>query len=183
MNPFVDWYPKPKWSVTLNGVNVGLYTHFHLNRTKADALIVLGNSMCWLGKGVAKWIRDEAGQDVEDTLRKQGPLSMSGVAVAGRGLLPLKNIIYVNVIDELNFSSKQFVLDGLAAGINKAKSLGAKSVMIADIADSLTHWTPEQAAELLKQTVMSQAQGLSCVKLACCGDAHSDAYRSVLKGV
>lgn len=182
MNPFVDWYPKPKWSASLNGVSVGLYTNDHLNRTKADALIVLGNSMCWLGKGAAKWVRDEAGQDVEEQLRGQAPLPMGGVAVAGRGLLPLKNTLYVNVIDDLNFSSKQAVLDGLAAGINKAKSLGAKSIMIADVADSLTHWTTEQAAELLKQTVLDHGQGLSCVKLVCCGDAKSEAYRLVLKG-
>ncbi len=182
MNPFEDWYPRPKWSTTLNSIRVQLYTNHHLNRTKADALVVLGNSMCWLGKGAAKWVRDEAGQDVEDALRLQAPLPMGGVAVAGRGLLPLKNILYVNVIDGMNFSSSQAVLDGLAAALNKAKELGAKSVMIVDVADSLVHWSIEQAAEILKQAVTANGQGLSCVKLACCGDAKSESYRSILQG-
>lgn len=182
MNPFTEWYPKPQWSVTLNGVRVELYPHYHIGRTKADALVILGNSMCWMGDGLAKWVRDEAGQMVEDELRKQAPLPVNGVAVAGRGLLPVKNIVYVNVIDSLNFTTLQTVVNSLVVGIDKAKSMGAKSILIVDITDNLSCWSAIQSAEALKYAVVSSSQGLSCVKLACCGGKNGDSYRVVLKG-
>ncbi len=167
MNPFRDYFPKPVSTVRIGKVTVELYVQSHLGRMQADALLLPTNRLAWMGQAVGKRVRDEAGNRVEAEARRQAPLEPAACAVTSGGLLPVKRMVHVNMLDPQLMCPPDLLVRALTAGLNRCGAEGAVSVVIPDYTDQLVRFTVHEAAAALRQALQQTPVGLRVVKVVC----------------
>lgn len=180
MNPFRDYFPKPVQTVRIGKVTVELYVQSHLGRLPADALLLPTNRLAWMGQAVGKRVRDEAGNRVEAEARQQAPLEPAGCAVTSGGLLPVKRIVHVNMLDAQHMCPPELLVRALSAGLDRCGAEGAAAVVIPDFTDQLVRFAARDAAVALGQALRQAPVGLRTVKVICADPARAIEWKTGL---
>lgn len=172
--------PKPLLRTQVGQCTVELYQVRYLRQLRADALIVPSNRLLWMGDRVAKRVRDEAGDMIEDEARRRAPLAPGGVVVTGGGMLRVRHIVHVNILNEFQIATRELLESGLDSTLTKCEELGCRQVLIPDFTNQLVGWEAADCARLLLSVVQRNAQRVKRVLIACWDAQHAEAYRQVV---
>ncbi|MER3473981.1 MAG: hypothetical protein C4335_08095 [Armatimonadota bacterium] len=176
------WTPTLLLRTQVESCTVELYQVRSLRQLRADALMVPSNRLLWMGARVAKRVRDEAGDLVEEEARRHAPLPPGGVVATGGGMLRVRLILHVNILNEFQIATQDLLTTALDNAFIACEQAGASRVLIPDFTDQLEGWSADRCAQVILGAIRRNARRVRQVLIACWEQEHADAYRQVLSG-
>lgn len=164
----------------VEGCTVELYQVRALRQLRADALIVPSNRLLWMGARVAKRVRDEAGDMVEEEARRHAPLPSGAAIRTSGGLLPVRHIVHANILNERQIATSEVLATALDNALQVCEQLSAKRILFPDFTDQLEGWSAADCAEVILSAIRRNARRIRQVLLACWDESNAEAYRQVL---
>lgn len=172
--------PKPVLRAQNGSCRVELYHIRSLRSLQADALVLPSNRLLWMGAGVSKRIRDEAGDMVEDEARRVAPLPPGESISTGGGMLRVRYIVHANVLNEQLIATPELLAGALDNALKRCEQLGARRVLFPDFTEQLVGWSPQECAEVILQAIARSNREFTAL-IACWNQQHVDAYRQVIE--
>ncbi|WP_457637711.1 macro domain-containing protein [Oceanithermus sp.] len=113
-----------------------------------DAIVNAANDRLILGSGVAGAIRVRGGPSIQEECNRHGPIRVGEAAVTGAGNLPVKYVIHAAVLGA-EPASYETVRRATRAALEKARSLGLKSVAFPLLGTGVGRLDREKVAEIM----------------------------------
>ncbi|MDW8104482.1 MAG: macro domain-containing protein [Armatimonadota bacterium] len=172
--------PKLVYRTHFGVCTVELYHVRYLRHLRADALVLLSNRLLWMGAGVSKRVRDEAGDMVEEEARRYAPLPPGEAVSTSGGLLRVRYIVHANPLNEQLIATPDLLEAALDNALKRCEQLGARQVIFPDFTAQLAGWSASECAQALVQAIERSGGGLQTALIACWQQEHLQAYQQVL---
>lgn len=177
---FLSRGAKPLTRTQVEGCTVELYQVRALRQLQADALILPSNRLLWMGARVAKRVRDEAGDMVEEEARRHAPLPPGAAISTGGGLLPVRHIIHANILNERQVATSDLLATALDNALKVCEQVSAKRILFPDFTAQLEGWNAQDCAQVILSAIRRNAQRIRQALIACWDEENAEAYRQVL---
>jgi ADP-ribosyl-[dinitrogen reductase] hydrolase len=130
----------------------------------ADAIVNAGNTMLFMGSGVAGAIKKKAGDQVEKEAMAQGPIQPGETVVTGGGRLDVRYIIHAAVMD-IDYETKgDIIARATYNSLRRADDLGVDTVALPALGTGMGGYTIEDCAHIMiketKKYIMEQNNSL-----------------------